>query len=273
MNRFLLINNKKFFDNHNVVTINNVNDIPDKNAILFIGSHVKSIDNPKHILKYFDAISSKQYQYVIIVGKGDGSLKPNINIPKNIRTIYCTNINYTHDKIKFMPMGCDFRSIYSFHKANIKNNNRNILCYCNFSLNTHSIRRKIYRHLRDKTFITFDHMGSFLNYNISRDQFFTNLGNSKFVICPRGAALDTFRFYDTIYSGAIPIVIKTAFHNLPFFNEVPILFLDNEADFKNLTEDFLNKTYDKLIIKKKNYFNLNMNHFISEIKKCLIMGI
>ena len=84
MNRFLLINNKKFFDNHNVVTINNVNDIPDKNAILFIGSHVKSIDNPKHILKYFDAISSKQYQYVIIVGKGDGSLKPNINIPKNI---------------------------------------------------------------------------------------------------------------------------------------------------------------------------------------------
>ena len=24
MNRFLLINNKKFFDNHNIVTINNV---------------------------------------------------------------------------------------------------------------------------------------------------------------------------------------------------------------------------------------------------------
>ena len=71
----------------------------------------------------------------------------------------------------------------------------------------------------------------------------------------------------------IPIVIKTTFHKLPFFDEVPILFLDNETDFKNLTEDFLNKTYDKLIQKKKNYFNLNMNHFISEIKKCLIMGI
>ena len=81
MERFLLIRNKNFFDKHNIVTINNTEDIPNKNAILFMGSHVKSINNPKHILKYFDTIFSKPYEYVIIVGKGDGTLKLSINIP------------------------------------------------------------------------------------------------------------------------------------------------------------------------------------------------
>ena len=104
MKNFLLINNKNFFDNKKIITINKNDDIPNKNSILFIGSHTRSIDNPEHILKYFEEISLKPYKYIIIVGKGDGCLNPNIKIPKNIIYIYSSNINYLHDKIKFIPM-------------------------------------------------------------------------------------------------------------------------------------------------------------------------
>lgn len=269
MKKFLLINNKDFFDKKNIITVNNTNDIPDKNAILFIGSHNGSMDNPHHILKYFKEISLKPYQYIIIVGKGDGCLMSTIEIPKNIIYIYSSNINYSHNKIKFMPMGSDFRSIKSFSKLNIDNNNRSILCYCNFSLNTHPKRHLIYSLIKNKKFITFDHMGNFLNYSISSDQFYTNLSNSKFVICPRGNALDTFRFYDTIYAGAIPIVVKQHFHNSDFFKDIPILFMDDEKDFEKLSENFLENKYEELIKKKKSYYkNLDMNNFIDEILLC-----
>jgi hypothetical protein len=43
----------------------------------------------------------------------------------------------------------------------------------------------------------------------------------KFVLCPRGNGIDTHRFWETLYRGAIPIVIRDkwsqslALHNLP----------------------------------------------------------
>ena len=96
MERFLLLNNKNFFDKKKIITINKNNDIPNKNAILFIGSHTRSIDNPEHILMYFKEISLKPYQYIIIVGKSDGCLRPNIKIPKNIIYIYTLPILIIH---------------------------------------------------------------------------------------------------------------------------------------------------------------------------------
>lgn len=269
MKRFLLIGNRVFFDEHNIVTVDDKSDVPDRDAILFIGSHNNSVNDPKHILKYFETISSKPYQYIIIVGKGDGCLEPTIKIPENIKSIYCTNVDYTHDKIKFLPMGCDFRSIQCFGRTDIANEQRDILCYCNFSVDTHPIRKQIYQEIANKEFITFRHMGRYSSYNISREQFFDDLNNSKFVICPRGNAIDTFRFYDTIYAGAIPIVIRTNYHNLPFFENVPILFLENESEFKNLTEEFLHKQYETLIKNKGFYPKLDFDNFINELYSTL----
>jgi hypothetical protein len=279
MERILLINNKSFFDNHNIKTINNPNDIPNSNSILFIGSHTNSIDSLDHIKKYFEVISKKPYTYIIIVGKGDGTLYLD-RIPINIKYIFATNTDYYHPIIKFLPMGSDFRSISSFkksdinkaniNKANINNKERNILCYCNFSLDTHKSRINIFNYIKNKSFITFESMGTFLKYSISRDTFFERLGNSKFTICPRGNARDTFRFYDSIYSGSIPIVVREQFHNLKLFDNIPILFLNHELDFEDLTEEFLEKKYIELMPKVKNYYeSLDFNEMIKEISKLI----
>ena len=265
MERFLLINNKNFFDKHNIHTINTESDIPNYNSILFIGSHRES-SKINDIKKQFNNISKKPFTYIIIAGKGNGILSKNIIIPNNIKYIFATHTNYVHDKIKFLPLGSDFRSISSFSNGNINNTNRDILCYCNFSLNTHSDRRKIHNKMKHKNFVTIENMQSFLSYSISRDEFFKKLSRSKFVICPRGINLDSYRFYDTIYSGAIPIVVKEQFHNLPFFHEVPILYLKNANEYNDLTEEFLNKKYDELIKYKKNYYEkLDFNNFINEL--------
>jgi len=273
MERFLLVNNKPFFDRHEVYTVTHKSDIPDKNCVLFIGSHSRSrriqdVDDVKH---YFGAISAKPYTYIIILGKSDVQLKRNITIPRNVKAILANNTDFEHDKIKFLPMGCDFRSISSFSKANIRNDVRPILCYCNFSLNTSPIRKHIYDLIKDKPWFTMEHMGKFKQYDLSRDEFFVRLGNSKFVLCPVGNAIDTFRFYDTIYSGAIPIVVKEQYHSLPFFKGVPVLYLNTAEDVASLTEEFLIAKYTELNKLKKVYyegmdFNVLLGRLTDELR-------
>lgn len=271
MERFLYVNNKSFFDKQGIITLDIETPIPDKSCILFIGSHINSRDISKFIQGYLERIEKKPYTYILICGQTDAALNRNIKIPINVKYIYSMNINYVHPIIKFLPMGCDFRSISSFKKASIENDKRPILCYCNFSLNTHADRKIIYNILKPKKFITFEHMQNFLNYSISRDKFFERLGTSKFTVCPRGNALDTFRFYDTVYSGSIPIVVKESFHSLPIFQDIPVLFLDKITDFQNITSEYLEKKYIELSRKKSKFYRgFDFNSFIEDIQSMFI---
>jgi len=262
MENILLINNKTFFERNNIVSLDNIHDIPNESCILFIGSHEKSTEDiNKKLEMYFERIDQhySQNRYVIIVGKTDQAFEKTI-IPPNVVKIFMNNIN-ENEVLHFLPMGRDFRSIDSFQNSTIMNNNRSILCYCNYSLDTYPLRKVIFNDIRTKHFIRFENMGTFLNYTISRDVFFQRLNNSKFVICPRGNGLDTFRFYDSIYSGAIPIVVKCKFHH--YFQDAPILFLENEGEYKNLTEDYLNEMYEKLKYKKSDYYkSMDFNTWI-----------
>ena len=274
MERILIVNNRDFFNKYNIINITKSNEIPKKNCILFFGFYHRNMNNSHFrklkLKKYISMIKEeKEYKYILIIGKTDLLIKNQDfiqNIPDNIQRIYANNINYKHPKIKFFPMGSDFRSIDSFSKADINNKTRNILCYCNFSLTTHSDRRIIYKNLKNKKCINFENMGVFMNYSISRDTFFERIGNSKFVICPRGNAIDTFRFYDTIYAGAIPIIVKENYHDEEYFEEIPILFLKNKNEFKKINKEFLEKKYEELKPKLKNFYKkFDFNYFMEKI--------
>lgn len=280
MKDFLLTKNNNFLKKQNVTLIFipdkiDMIKIPNKNSILYFFRKKKHKNNKNAIKKIqliFNLIKKKGYKYTIIMSRSlcfKKQIYTNFNIPDNIKFIYMAHVQYTHKIIKFLPLGRDFRSKKSFKIAN-DYDNKDILCYCNFSLDTHSSRKEIYDIIKDKSFIKFENMQTFLNYEINRDKFFERLGRSKFVICPRGKFIDSYRFYDTIYSGAIPIVVKENYHNLDFYKGIPILFLNNVDDFKKLTEKYLNTKYDELIKYKKDYYKgLNFKLFIKNNKKLL----
>ena len=94
MQRFLLLNNKHFFDKHNIYTVKNINDIPNCDSILFIGMHHASrFGDLNQITKYFPAIERHdQHKYIILMGKGNGILNSKIHIPSNIKYIFCNFI-------------------------------------------------------------------------------------------------------------------------------------------------------------------------------------
>ena len=280
MSHFLLTKNNKFFDKENISIISIYKkqiklNIPNKNSVLFF-SKKKSDNDDNYAIKklriIFDLVRKKHYKYIIIMSRTlclNEEIYKKFKIPKNIKYIYIAHVKYKHKVIKFLPLGRDFRSKSSYIQAD-KYDNKDILCYCNFSLNTHIGRKKIYNNIKNKSFITFESMNKFLNYKISRNTYFERLGKSKFVICPRGKFIDSYRFYDALYSGAIPIVVREKYHNLDFYKKLPILFLNSVEEFKFLTRDYLNKKYEELIKYKKDYYEgLDFKLFIEKNRKIL----
>jgi hypothetical protein len=277
MENILLTHNESIFNNYGFVSLpirNEEENIPNYSCVLFIGSHDKGCDHIEQDFQYtLTNIGKKREQtFVILLGKTDDTLPVSLSIPINVVRIYANNIIYNHPKVRFFPMGRDRRSILEF---SIKpDGKKDILCYCNFSTNTHPSRQKIYESLKNKTFIEFEHMGNFLAYedthHLSRENFFQKLCRSKFTICPRGNAIDTFRFYDSLYCDCIPIVVKTHFHK--HFEHLPILFIDNDAQFQDLTKEYLEQKYEILIKRKKKYFHeLDMKYWLDMVKYDLLI--
>jgi len=78
--------------------------------------------------------------------------------------------------------------------------------------------------------------------SISTDNqsYLQNMMNTKICPIPRGANLETFRFYEAIKSGCIPI--GEAFPKAWYYDDAPIIRLKNWADIKTVVPEILNDT-------------------------------
>jgi len=240
-----------------------------KNNIFLLGFGKKSINSEEYIKDILNSSGKLKRQNIIVVlGKGDYEITDEFadEVPNNIKLIYANNINTENPRFRYLPMGRDFRSSALFSKIK-PTYKKDCLCYCNYSISTHSQREELYNSIKDKQFIEFEHMGKFLDYSMSRRDFYNKVSKSKFTICPRGNGIDTFRFWDSIYLGAIPIVVKEAvFHD--YLYDLPILFLDSYEDFAKLNRKFLEENYQNMLRKKYNYNKLLLSYWINEIESC-----
>jgi hypothetical protein len=89
------------------------------------------------------------------------------------------------------------------------------------------------------------------------------ISRSKFIIAPRGCSIDSYRLWDAIYFGCIPIVVKYEGYNQ--FEDLPILFIDKWEDYSELTEEYLNHIWDKFSVMDFNYEKLKFSYWENEI--------
>lgn len=233
------------------------------NHNLFVGYFDHSWNDLTPVKKLLSELGKNHSEtnFNLVIGKGDYHCTEEFvaEIPNNVH-VWMNNVQFERSNLHFLPMGRDFRSVSVF-KDQRPSAEKQQLCYCNFSINTHSIRPKVYEMVKDKPFVKCEHMGQFRNYGISRKQFFHELSTSKFCVCPRGNAYDTFRMWDSMYVGTIPIVVKEAyFHDL--LDDMPILFLESYEQFAELDEDFLEQTYQQMQNRTYNYAKLRMKNWL-----------
>jgi len=200
-------------------------------------------------------------------------------IPSEIKHIFCHALGYNNPRYNMIPLGRDFRNNEFFsHIDTLPRSNKNIICYYNCTLPPNKIhwygmiRKHIYDMIINKkiNFITIEYCTSgpriFNKNNILN--YYKKILASKFMICPRGCGLDSYRIWDCIYLGCIPIVEK--YQGYQHFDDLPILFIDHWKEIGNLTEEYLNSKWNEMIHTDYNYNKLDLSYWeqniISKVK-------
>ncbi len=209
--------------------------------------------------------------------------------------IFIQNNTYDHPNIHIMPIGIrDCGTIVEMHRRfNQKYlleqgvaaedtlfHPRAIKCLLCFSVWTHPSRKVCYE------LFTTSAASSFV-YNLNDDpsqemrearekrdnaEFFhekvpevvvyQKTLESQYALCPRGCGVDTHRFYECIYLGCIPIVIRTNTVFDRLYNVFPCLIVDKWED---VTAALLDKEYPECLAKMRK-FHEKYPRFLSDLK-------
>lgn len=70
---------------------------------------------------------------------------------------------------------------------------------------------------------------------------YADMAASKFVFCPSGLGFDTYRLWETLLLGAIPVVESNAAGLDRTYGSLPVLVV---RDFSDVTSDMLEKAYE-----------------------------
>jgi hypothetical protein len=214
-------------------------------------------------------------------------------LPVSIR-ILVQNNTYDHPKVGIMPIGIrDCGSIVSMHRRfhhsclyekgvsmlRTDVDVRPIKCLLCFSVWTHPTRQECYdlfagggansfvynlnddpaperrdeREKRDTPEYFYEKIPPVVIYDKTLE--------SKFALCPRGYGVDTHRFYECIYLGCVPIVLRTNTVFDRLYREFPCLVVDRWAD---VTEELLDACYPECFARMRD-FHAQYPRFLTDL--------
>jgi len=241
---------KNFTENNNLINSIENNRIT---PLIFI-TKIEYLDN-----FYNKIVKSLNNKFVLITHYGDleaGLNKKILNHPLLIRW-YGQNMSIISDKTFPIPIGLENKYWKRTNMDIIKKHSTNSkikLLYLNFSLTTNPNRNKIMNTLLQKGFDR--------NKNMEWKNYIEDLSKHKFCISPKGNGVDCHRTWECLYLGVIPIVEKSI--HMSYFNDLPILFVDN---YDNISIEYLDKIYKEFQNKKFNMDKLSISYWNRKINK------
>lgn len=183
-------------------------------------------------------------------------------IPDNVLLISAVNAISNGEKVVPAPYGLQrsmhpgdirYNTISKMMKQNIEKNH---LCYVSFNESSHPERKGLKELF--SSFAKIDHD------RVDYSTFLDTLQRSKFVVCPRGNAIDCHRNWESIYLRTVPIMRRHDYLET-LFKDYPVLFVDSWED---VTEDLLienNHLVEEL--QKLSLHNLDLDWFYFETVK------
>jgi hypothetical protein len=195
--------------------------------------------------------------FILVTHNGDNmSGEHNIILNNNLLVKwYGQNMNAITTKTECLPIGLE-NQIWNRTNFtiidNFKSNTKSKLLYLNFNLNTNSNRKDIMNKLLSKNFKK--------NDNKNWNEYMQELSEYKFAISPQGNGVDCHRTWECLYLGVIPIITKSIC--MSFFEELPILFVDN---YDCINEEYLLEEYKKIQNKRVILEKLDINYWKNKL--------
>jgi hypothetical protein len=118
--------------------------LPDQSRKIFLGYYNQSFDDLHTLLgaTYQLIRRSGDREFELVVGKGDYEVNASAlaDFPSNLLRLTANNVSVDDSRIGYLPVGRDFRNrdLLSDRRPG---GDKTIVCYCNFSLDTHPVRR------------------------------------------------------------------------------------------------------------------------------------
>ena len=148
-------------------------------------------------------------------------------IPKNVLCISAVNAIEHGDKVIPAPYGVQRRMsrldtrIDQLKNAMGKNLDPPLQFYINHNDNSHPERKGL------KDF--FRNWATVEDQRVDYTNFLLNLARHKFVLCPRGNAIDCHRNWEVLYMRRVPVMKRDSYLE-ELFKDYPVLFVDKYTD-------------------------------------------
>lgn len=255
------------------------NNSTNKNKFIILSTNPDCDFPPprKEIIAYQDKEFNSEQQHLLDNMNYNDKLDMSVikSLPDEIAKIFCNAVGFINPKITMIPLGRDFKNRHLFPMLdNLPRNEKNTLCYYNCTLPPKilhwygMIRTNILQIIKDSKlkFINVEHCNMHPRvYNDSITiNYYKKILASKFMICPRGCGIDTYRMWDCIYLGCIPIIEK--YEGYKQLEDLPILFIDHWSDIGLITEEYLETKWQEMITQDYNYDKLNMAYWENLIR-------
>lgn len=219
-----------------------------------------------------DKIAKKKEPVVLITDNGDITLSKiedtyychtsyncdaqfdKTNMTKYVQKWFSTSLNVCEDGFQLLPLGI-LPLHYEILKEIAKKHtdiDRDNLLYSNFGP-TSNLRRnlisKMYGHYIDSIPLKFMEFAKvewppqvqWPEYGNFLRGYAFNLLTSKFCLCPPGVGVDTYRLWECLYMGCIPILLNT-----PFVENLKNYRISVVDSYEDVTQEFLNQEYDRI---------------------------
>lgn len=142
-------------------------------------------------------------------------------IPKNIVRWFCVNSDVRHEKLHQIPFGIPewidklLEGAYISPHKKVEDS-----IYVNFQSNT--VERSMLKRELSRVppgFFTV------LHDPVSTEEYVNHLQHHRFVLCPSGNGLDSYRVLEAIYAGAVPILLRRRWNDV--YSSLPVIYIDN----------------------------------------------
>lgn len=149
-----------------------------------------------------------------------------------------------HPKIISLPLGLDNTKLVSqdIHDKSTPNRSELLLIAQSHDLGRDAIAERVIANFN----------GTINNNYRDGTDYWQNLRQSKFVLCPSGMGWDTYRTWEVLCMGAIP-VLETYYRKdglYRTYDDLPVLWVDH---YDNVTPTLLENSYLTILTKAKDY--------------------
>ena len=137
-------------------------------------------------------------------------------------SIWAINTTVTHPLLTTIPLGFPDQAV-QFTMTYVRPTvDRDIEIYANFTVGTNTTKRNncLAAFAGDPRVI--------MRTGLSKQEYYHDLCRSKYVLCPEGTGIDTHRFYEAVFCGATPVVLRNSLSD--FYSRYPVKIIDKWSD-------------------------------------------